>query len=93
MGKILVGIISWAMTNLASRVLASIGFAILGTVSFNKFIEYFINKALNQFAHIPMIGLVGIAGIDTAISIVISSVMIKLYLSTVIQSLKLVPKK
>lgn len=93
MGKILLMVISWAMSNLVARILTSIGFAILGTITFNQFIEYFINKALNQLTQIPMIGLLGIAGVDTAISIMITATIIKVYLSTVVQSLKLVRKK
>lgn len=93
MGKILTSLIAWAMSNFAARVLTSVGFAILGSVTFNRFIEYFINKALTQLTQIPMVGLLGIAGVDTAISIMITSALIRVYLSTAIQSLKIVKKQ
>lgn len=92
MSRLLVAIVSWAMSNFFAKILTSIGFAVLGAMTFTHFIEYFINKAINQLGSIPMIGLLGIAGVDTAISIMITSVMIKVYLSTVVQSLKIVKK-
>lgn len=92
MGKLLFGLFGWAMSNFVARVLTSIGFAILGSITFSQFIEYFVQKALQQFSQIPMLGLLGISGIDTAISIWISAIMMRLYLSTVVQSLKIVKK-
>lgn len=93
MGKIIFAIISWAMSNLVARILTSIGFAILGTITFTPFIQYFVNKAISQLNAVPMIGLLGLAGIDVGISVIISAIFIRLYLSTVVQSLKLVKKR
>lgn len=93
MGKILFAIVSWAMSNFIARILTSIGFAILGTITFTPFIQYFVNKAINQLNTIPMIGLLGLAGIDVGISVIISAIFIRLYLSTVVQTLKIVRKK
>lgn len=80
------------MSSLFARILTSIGFVILGKITFNDFIQYFVDKAIRQLSHIPMSGFVGLAGIDVAISVMISAVMIRFYLSTVIQSLKIVRK-
>lgn len=92
MGKLLTAVLTWAMSNFATRFLTSIGFAILGTITFQQFIDYFLSKMIAQFSNIPMLGLLGIAGIDKAVSIMITAVMIKAYLATAIQSLKLVKK-
>lgn len=92
MSKALTAILAWAMSSFFARFLTSAGFALLGAMTFTQFIEYFINKAITQLTQVPMIGLLGIAGVDTAISIMISAVMIKLYLSTVVQSMKIVRK-
>lgn len=80
------------MSGFFARFLTSAGFALLGAMTFTQFIEYFISKAIDHLPQIPMIGLLGIAGVDTAISIMITSVMIKLYLSTLVQSMKIVKK-
>lgn len=93
MGKLLFTLISWAMSNFVARILTSIGFAVLGSVTFTPFIQYFINKLISQFSQIPMTGLLGLAGIDTAISVYISAIFIRFYLSTVVQSLKIARKK
>lgn len=93
MSKLLFALLSWAMSNFVSRLLTSIGFAILGTVTFTPFIEYFVNKAINQLNQVPMIGLLGLAGIDVGISIIISAIFLRLYLSTLIETLKVVKQK
>lgn len=92
MGKLLYLVITYAMSGLFARILTSIGFAVLGSLTFSQFIEYFLSKALSALTHVPFIGLVGLAGIDKAISIYITAVMIRVYLSTATQSLKLVKK-
>lgn len=78
------------MTNFLGRVLAGAGLTIAGTYTIGIFIDYFVSKALSVLNDIPMVGLIGIAGIDKAISILITAVMIKLYLSTLSQSIKIV---
>lgn len=92
MGKLLTAILSWAMSSFANKVLTSIGFAILGTMSFGAFVNYFLNKAIASFNDIPMLGLIGIAGIDKAISIMISAYVMRVYLATVVSSIKFVKK-
>lgn len=92
MFKILVSIFAWCMTNFIGRILAGAGLAIAGSYTIGIFVDYFINKALMQLNTIPMVGLIGVAGIDKSISILLTAVMIKLYLSTVTQSIKVVKK-
>lgn len=92
MGKLLASVITWAMSNLFARFLTSAGFAVLGAITFDQFINYFVNKAINQLSNIPMLGLLGVAGIDKAISIMITAALIRVYLSTLVQSLKIVKK-
>lgn len=92
MGKLLFGVITWAMSGIIARIITSAGIAILGAVTFGQFIHYFIDKALIQLNTIPFTGIIGLAGIDVAISIQLSAVMMKVYLSTAVQSVKLVKK-
>lgn len=92
MSKLLTAILSWAMSSFANKVLTSIGFVILGTISFGAFVNYFLNKAIASFSDIPMLGLIGIAGIDKAISIMISAYVMRVYLATVVSSIKFVKK-
>lgn len=92
MGKLLFGVITWAMSGVIARIITSAGIAILGSITFSQFINYFIDKALQQLNHIPFIGIIGLAGIDVAISIYITAVMIKVYLATAVQTVKLVKK-
>lgn len=80
MQAMLVGVFGWLASNFLGRLLAGAGLALAGAYTFGKFIDYFINKALGSLSSIPMVGLIGVAGIDTAISILLSAVMIKLYL-------------
>lgn len=92
MGKLLFGVITWALSGVFARIITSAGIAILGSVTFGQFINYFLDKAIVQLSQIQFVGLIGLAGIDKAISIYLTAVMIKIYLSTVIQSVKLVKK-
>lgn len=92
MGKLLTMIIGWAMSNFLAKVLTSAGLAILGTLTFSQFINYFLSKAINSLNEVPMLGLLGVVGFDKAISIIITAYMIRVYLSTVIQSVKIVKK-
>lgn len=90
--QFLVSLVTWAMSGFIARVLVGAGFAVVGSLSFGVFVNYFINKLLLQLSNIPFIGLLGLAGIDKAISIMISAVLIRVYLSTVVQSVKIVKK-
>lgn len=93
MGKLLTAIGTWLMSNLIGRALAGAGLAIAGSYTFGLFIDYFINKALAMLNNIPMVGLIGVAGIDKAISILLTAVMIKVYLATVSQGINIVKAK
>lgn len=88
----LVGLLTWAMSGFIARILVGAGFAVLGSMTFSVFVNYFIDKLLNQLSNIPFIGLLGLLGIDQAISIMITAVLIRVYLSTVVQSIKIVKK-
>lgn len=93
MGKLLVTILGWFGTNFLARVLAGAGLAIAGSYTFGLFIDYFLDRALGLLSGIPMVGLLGVAGIDKAISILITATMIKVYLLTVAQGVNIVKAK
>lgn len=88
----LVGLFTWAMSGFIARILVGAGFAVLGSMTFSIFVNYFIDKLLSQLSNIPFIGLLGLAGVDKAISIMITAILIRVYLSTVVQSVKIVKK-
>lgn len=90
MKSMLAGLFTWLAGNLLGRILAGAGLALAGSYTFGKFIQYFINKALTSLSSIPMSGLIGVAGIDTAISILLSAVMIRLYLHQVTATIGIV---
>lgn len=92
MGKLLFGVITWALSGVIARIITSAGIAILGSITFAQFINYFLDKALLQLSEMSFVGLIGLAGIDKAISIYLTAVMIKIYLATVVQSVKIVKK-
>lgn len=92
MGKLIFGAMAWFSTNLLTRLLAGAGLAIAGNYTFGLFVDYFLNKGIGLLADIPMIGLIGIAGIDDAISILITGAMIQIYLNSVSQAVKVVKK-
>lgn len=88
----LVSLLAWAMSGFIARILVGAGFAVLGSITFANFINYFIDKMLSQLSSVPFVILLGLAGIDKAISIMVSAVLIRVYLSTVVQSVKIVKK-
>lgn len=92
MGKLLVSVLSWAMGSFFARILTGAGFAILGSITFSNFINYFVDKLIAQLSDIPFVGLLGLAQVDKAISIMIAAVLIRVYLSTLVQSVKIVKK-
>lgn len=90
MGKLIFGALAWFSSNLLTRMLAGAGLAIAGNYTFGIFVNYFLNKGIGLLSSIPMIGLVGIAGIDDAISILITGAMIQIYLNSVTQGVNIV---
>lgn len=90
MGALLTTVLGWFATNFLGRVLSGAGLALAGNYTFGIFITYFVNKALLYLANIPMIGMIGLAGVDKAISILITGAMIKIYLSSTSQGISIV---
>lgn len=90
MGGLIARILRWFASNFLGRVLAGAGLAIASNYTFGIFIDYFISKAMGYIANIPMIGLIGVAGIDRAISILLTAAMIKIYLSSTTSGISIV---
>lgn len=90
MGKLIFSALAWFSTNLLTRLLAGAGLAIAGNYTFGIFVNYFLNKGISMLSAIPMIGLLGVAGIDDAISILITGAMIQIYLNSVTQGVNIV---
>ncbi len=89
MWKWVIQFVVWVLGNFIGRILTGAGLALVGNYTFGKFIDYFVSKAISSLNAIPMVGLLGVAGIDKAISILITGIMIKVFLATATQGLKL----
>ncbi len=83
----------WLLGSFIGRILVGAGLALVGNFTFGKFVDYFIAKAITTLNAIPMVGLLGVAGIDKAISILITGIMIKVMLASSTQGLKLAKAK
>lgn len=90
MKTMLAGLFGWLATNFLGRMLAGAGLALAGSYTFGIFIQYFIDKALASMSSIPMTGLIGVAGIDRAASVLLSAVFICLYLHQVTATIGIV---
>lgn len=92
MAEMLIKIATWFLSNFIARVLLGAGLAFVSSFVFDQYIHYFLNKAYALLPYIPMSGLLGLAGVDVAISILISALFVRLYLFGLSQGLKVVKK-
>lgn len=80
------------MGNFIARVLLGAGLVLVTNLVFDKYIHYFLDKAFALIPNIPASGLLGLAGVDDAISILISALLVRVYLFTLSQGVKVVKK-
>lgn len=92
MGSMLSKIATWLLSNFIAKVLLGAGLAVASNLVFDKYINYFLNKSFALISNIPAIGLLGLSGVDKAISILISALFVRLYLYGLSQSIRIVKK-
>lgn len=92
MSDLLVSILTWFLSNFLARVLLGAGLVLVTSFTFDKYIHYFLNKAFAMIDNIPTSGLLGLAGIDDAISILISALLVRVYLFGLSQGVKVMQK-
>ena len=75
------------------QVLAGAGIGLASTASLNFFVDYYKAKALVEFGNLGAFsGLLGLAGIDKAASIIIGAYIASVYIKTFASALKVVKK-
>lgn len=75
------------------QVLAGAGLGLASTASFGVFIDYYKVKTIASLGQLGAVsGLLSLAGMDKAISIIIGAHMASVYINTFASSLKLVKK-
>lgn len=75
------------------QVLAGAGLGLATTTAFNAFLNYYKNKAIYELGQLGEVaGLLGLAGLDKAISIIIGAYLASVYIKTFATGLKVVKK-
>lgn len=75
------------------QVLTGAGLGLASTTSFVVFIDYYKAKTIASLGQLGAVsGLLSLAGIDKAISIIIGAYMASVYINTFASSLKLIKK-
>lgn len=75
------------------QVLKGAGLGLATTAIFNSFIDYYKYKALSEFGQLGAVtGILGLSGIDKAISIIIGSYLASIYIKTFATGLRVVKR-
>lgn len=76
-----------------AQILTGAGLGIITIVGFTQFIDYYKDRAIAQFGQLgPVSGLLGLSGVDKAISIVIGAYCAAVYIKTFAKGLKVAQK-
>lgn len=92
MAEMLIKIGVWFLSNFIARVLLGAGLVLVSSFVFDRYIHYFLNRAFALVPSIPASGLLGLAGVDIALSVLISALMVRVYLYTISQGVKVLKK-
>lgn len=75
------------------QVLAGAGLGLASTAAFSTFIDYYKVKVITSFNALGAVtGILGLAGVDKAISIVIGAYLAGIYIKTFASGLRIVKK-
>lgn len=75
------------------QVLAGAGLGLASIAVFDTFITYYQDKAMNSFGQLGVVtGILGLAGLDKAISVIIGAYLASVYIKTFAAGLKVVKK-
>lgn len=75
MGKLLYNILDLFANNSFRSLLTSLGIGLVSATAVQTLLSEYINTALNQASSMPMLGLLGMFGIDSALSILLGAVL------------------
>lgn len=76
-----------------SQILVGSGVGLATTVGLNLFIDYYKEIAIYQFGKLGAVsGLLGLAGIDKAISVIIGAYLASVYIKTIASGLRVVQR-
>lgn len=76
------------------QVMAGAGIGLSAAVGLNKFADYYKEQAIEKFGELNAIsGLLGLAGVDKAVSVIIGAYLCAIYIKTFVVGLKVVAKK
>ncbi|WP_323842846.1 DUF2523 family protein [Moraxella sp. Pampa] len=79
--------------NWLAQILTGSGIGLVTITGFNAFIDYYKSKALHELGELGAVsGLLGLAGIDKAISIIIGAYLASVYIKTFASGLRVVKK-
>lgn len=75
------------------QVLTGAGLGLATTTTFNAFLSYYKDRAIAEFGQLGEVaGLLGLAGLDKALSIIIGAYLASVYIKTFAAGLKVVKK-
>lgn len=75
------------------QILAGAGLGLATTTAFNSFIDYYKDRAIAELGQLGAVsGLLGLSGLDKAISIIIGAYLASVYIKTFATGLKVVKK-
>ncbi len=76
-----------------AQILAGAGLGIASTAAFTAFVTYYKTQAIANLGQLGLVsGILGLSGLDTAISIVIGSYLASVYIKTFASGLKVIKK-
>ncbi|OOS02664.1 hypothetical protein B0189_10015 [Moraxella cuniculi] len=79
--------------NWFAQVMAGVGFGVITVVGTTSFVDYYKVKAIEEFGKLGAFsGLLGLAGVDKAISIIIGAYIANVYIKTFASTLKVVKR-
>ncbi|MFC0819892.1 DUF2523 family protein [Moraxella marmotae] len=79
--------------NWFGQVMSGVGFGLATVTGLNIFVDYYKSRALEQFGELgTFAGLLGLAGIDKAVSVIIGAYIASVYIKTFASSLKAVKR-
>lgn len=79
--------------NWLGQIIAGSGIGLATTVGLTAFVDYYKTKALLEFGKLGAFsGLLGLAGIDKAISVILGAYVCSVYIKTFASSLRVVRK-
>lgn len=76
-----------------SQVLTGAGLGLISTAALTGFVDYYKTNAIDNLGQLGLVsGILGLSGLDTAISIIVGSYLAGVYIKTFASGLKVIKK-